>query len=130
MFRTLLFRGVRKCAMNGAKENRHLRYSSSGYRDPYQVLGVARGSSESDVKTAYKSLALKWHPDRNDSPQAEEKFKEISEAYTMITKGGPSANPFNGQQGDRGSGFRPQGQGFPHELFRQMFADQVSVIIV
>jgi len=55
-------------------------------RDYYEVLGVERGSSGDDLKKAYRRLAMKYHPDRNpDDPDAEEKFKEASEAYEVLT---------------------------------------------
>ena len=55
-------------------------------RDYYQVLGVERGASESDLKKAYRQLALESHPDRNpDDPGAEERFKELSEAYAVLS---------------------------------------------
>jgi len=55
-------------------------------RDYYEVLGVDRKASKDDVKKAYRKLAMKYHPDRNkDSPkEAEEKFKELSEAYEVL----------------------------------------------
>lgn len=55
-------------------------------RDYYEVLGVAREASEEDLKKAYRKLALQYHPDRNPgSHEAEEKFKEISEAYEILS---------------------------------------------
>ncbi|MHB8585000.1 MAG: molecular chaperone DnaJ [Thermoplasmatota archaeon] len=54
-------------------------------RDYYEVLGVPKEASVEDVKKAYRQLALKWHPDRNKSPEAEGKFKEISEAYAVLS---------------------------------------------
>ena len=54
-------------------------------RDYYQVLGVPRTASESEIKSAYRKLALQHHPDRNQgNPEAEEKFKEAAEAYSVI----------------------------------------------
>jgi molecular chaperone DnaJ len=54
-------------------------------RDYYEVLNVPRNASKEDIKKAYRQLALKYHPDRNKSPEAEEKFKEISEAYAVLS---------------------------------------------
>jgi molecular chaperone DnaJ len=54
-------------------------------RDYYDVLGVSKSASKDDVKRAYRELALKYHPDRNKSPGAEEKFKELSEAYAVLS---------------------------------------------
>ncbi len=52
--------------------------------DYYAILGVARDASDADIKKAYRRLAMKFHPDRNDSPEAEAKFKELSEAYQVL----------------------------------------------
>lgn len=56
------------------------------YKDYYQVLGVPKNAAEKDIKSAYRRLARKWHPDANPTNQkaAEEKFKEIQEAYEVI----------------------------------------------
>lgn len=54
-------------------------------RDYYEVLGVQKDATTQDIKTAYRKLALKYHPDRNKAPDAEEKFKEISEAYAVLS---------------------------------------------
>ncbi len=55
-------------------------------RDFYEVLGVSRDASERDIKKAYKRLAMKFHPDRNQGDaQAAEKFKEVKEAYEILT---------------------------------------------
>src|SRR4028119_317632 len=54
-------------------------------RDPYEVLGVARGASEEDIKKAYRKLARQHHPDRNPGDKsAEAKFKEVQEAYDIV----------------------------------------------
>jgi molecular chaperone DnaJ len=54
-------------------------------RDYYEVLGVQRGATEQEIKSAYRKLALQYHPDRNpNNPDAEEKFKECSEAYAVL----------------------------------------------
>ena len=56
------------------------------YKDYYKVLGVQKGAAEKDIKSAYRKLARKWHPDANPTNQkeAEEKFKEIQEAYEVL----------------------------------------------
>jgi curved DNA-binding protein len=56
------------------------------YKDYYEILGVDRKSDSDEIKSAYRKLALKYHPDRNpDDKQAEEKFKEINEAYQVLS---------------------------------------------
>jgi molecular chaperone DnaJ len=54
-------------------------------RDYYEVLGVPKDATKDQIKAAYRDLALKYHPDRNKSPDAEEKFKELSEAYAVLS---------------------------------------------
>ena len=55
-------------------------------RDYYEVLGVEKGASASEIKKAYRKLALKYHPDKNpDDTKAEEKFKEAAEAYEVLS---------------------------------------------
>jgi molecular chaperone DnaJ len=54
-------------------------------RDYYEVLGVARDADQKAIKDAFRSLALKYHPDRNKEPGAEERFKEIAEAYAVLS---------------------------------------------
>jgi molecular chaperone DnaJ len=54
-------------------------------RDYYEVLGVQRNASKDEIKDSYRKLAMQYHPDRNKSPDAEEKFKELSEAYAVLS---------------------------------------------
>lgn len=54
-------------------------------RDYYEVLGVNKNATASEIKSAYRKMALKFHPDRNKEKDAEEKFKEINEAYQVLS---------------------------------------------
>ncbi|OLD41390.1 MAG: molecular chaperone DnaJ [Thaumarchaeota archaeon 13_1_40CM_2_39_4] len=54
-------------------------------RDYYEVLGVQKNASQDEIKSQYRKLALKFHPDRNKSPDAPEYFKEVSEAYAVLS---------------------------------------------
>ena len=84
-------------------------------RDFYEVLGVNKGSSAEEIKKAYRKKALEWHPDRNKSAEAADKFKEVNRAYEILSDpqkkaaydqyghsafngpgGGAAGNPFGG----------------------------------
>lgn len=111
--------------------------------DYYQQLGVKRGATEKDIKRAFRKLAMKYHPDKNKDPGAEEKFKELAKAYDVLSNpekrkqydmfgGDPESNDFNhgphhhhhhdhGQtftvrMGDFGNGF-----GFDYDEFMKDF---------
>lgn len=72
-------------------------------RNPYEVLGVERSASADEIKSAYRKLALKYHPDRNaGDAQAEERFKEISEAYATLR------DPASRERFDRYGSTRPE----------------------
>ena len=59
--------------------------SAQEKRDYYEVLGLARNATPEQIKQAYRQLALKWHPDRNTAPDATDRFKEIAEAYAVLS---------------------------------------------
>jgi molecular chaperone DnaJ len=92
-------------------------------RDYYEVLGVGRNASEEEVKRAYRRLAVKFHPDKNpDDPHAEEKFKELGEAYDVLMDSDKRAAY------DRfgHAAFASGGAGFggfhdPFDIFREVF---------
>ena len=54
-------------------------------KDYYKILGLDKSASAEDIKRAYKKLAVKYHPDVNKDKEAEEKFKEINEAYQVLS---------------------------------------------
>ena len=83
-------------------------------RDYYEVLGVSNDSDEKELKKAFRSLARKYHPDKNDAPDADEKFKEIQEAYAVLSDSEKRRNYDRfGHNSPGGSPFGPGGfQGF------------------
>ena len=106
--------------------------------DPYQILGIARGASEADIKKAYRKLAKELHPDRNtDNPKAAERFSNVTAAYDLLSDpdkrarfdrgeidgdGNPAA-PFGfnpGPGGFRSSGFETGGADFG-DIFEGLF---------
>ena len=102
-------------------------------RDYYEVLGVQRNATTDEIKNIYRKLALKFHPDRNKSPEAEEKFKEISEAYAVLSDNekrkrydkyghvGPD-EAFRGSESNFEEIFKDMGfGGFAKTIFEQMF---------
>ncbi|HMW48032.1 MAG TPA: DnaJ domain-containing protein, partial [Cellvibrionaceae bacterium] len=92
-------------------------------RDYYEILGVAKGVSEADLKKAYRRVAMKYHPDRNpDDKDAEEKFKEASEAYEVLSdENKRAAYDQYGHAGLEGAG--GMGGGFGGGGFSDIFGD-------
>lgn len=70
-------------------------------KDYYKTLGISKGATDEDIKKAYKKQALKWHPDKNKSAAAEEKFKEIAEAYEVLSD--PKKREVYDQYGEEGN---------------------------
>lgn len=96
-------------------------------RDYYEVLGVARDASDRDIKKAFRRMAMKYHPDRNpDDKQAEESFKEVNEAYEVLSDNQKKAaydryghDAVNGQGGFGGGG----ADGGFGDIFGDVFGD-------
>jgi DnaJ-class molecular chaperone len=123
-------------------------------RNYYDVLGVAKTVTPDELKKSYRKLALEWHPDRNKSPEAHDKFKEINEAYEVLsdatkkqqydqfgTVGGPSGfgggnhyggnygqGPFSYSYSSSGGGNPFGGVDFsdPFDIFEQFFGGGFS----
>ena len=103
-------------------------------RDYYEILGISRNASSEEIKKAYRRLAVKYHPDKNrdNSKEAEEKFKEVSEAYKILSDGEKreiyDQYGHAGLQADVGAG----GGGFtgfdfdPFKIFDEVFGQRSS----
>jgi molecular chaperone DnaJ len=107
-------------------------------RDYYEVLGVQKNANKEEVKNAYRKLALQYHPDRNKSHNAEEKFKEISEAYAVLSDeekrkrydayGHVGAEEvFRGSEANFDEIFKDIGFGGFRDIFEQIFGGQGGV---
>lgn len=122
--------------------------------DYYETLGISKGASEAEIKTAYRRQALKWHPDRNKTTEASGKFKDVTKAYEVLSDpkkremydqygesafnrggsggfggggGGQSGSPFEGFGGFSSQGFENVdfgGFSDPFEIFEQFFGFQ------
>lgn len=101
-------------------------------RDYYEVLGLQKGASQDEIKKAYRTLAKKYHPDINKEPGAEEKFKEINEAYDTLSDEAKKARydqygfddptqGFGGGAGFNGAGFGGAGFGGFEDIINSFF---------
>ncbi len=101
---------------------------NNGKRDCYEVLGLGRAATEQEIKSAYRKLALQYHPDRNPERKDEstEKFKEITEAYSILMDSEKrAAYDRYGHAGVSGSGFQPDSTIFTdfEDVFGDFFGD-------
>jgi molecular chaperone DnaJ len=97
-------------------------------RDYYEILGVARDASESEIKKAFRRLARELHPDVSDAPDAEDRFKHVVEAYEVLSKR-ETRELYDryGHAGLRGGGFSPGAVDFDtiSHLFASLFGDEI-----
>ncbi|HXY51934.1 MAG TPA: molecular chaperone DnaJ [Terriglobales bacterium] len=93
--------------------------TGNGKRDYYEVLGVSRTAAEQEIKSAYRKLALQYHPDRNpNNPDAEERFKEASEAYAVLSDS--EKRSMYDRFGHAGVGASGAGVGFDPSSFQDL----------
>jgi molecular chaperone DnaJ len=97
-------------------------------RDYYELLGVARDASDADIKRAFRNLARELHPDVSDEPDAEARFKEVVEAYEVLSKS-ETRGLYDryGHAGLRSGGFQPGHVDFGNlaDLFAAFFGDDI-----
>lgn len=89
-------------------------------KDYYEILGLEKKCDESDIKKAYRKLALKYHPDRNKEEDSEEKFKNISEAYQVLSDKSKRSNYDNGFYNFDDFGYEP------FEMFNNIFKQHMD----
>ncbi|KAL3284710.1 hypothetical protein HHI36_018858 [Cryptolaemus montrouzieri] len=100
-------------------------------KDYYEILGISKNATDDEIKKAYRKLALQYHPDKNKSPKAEEKFKEVAEAYEVLSdKKKRDIYDTYGEDGLKGgagshgtAGFTYTFHGDPRATFAQFFGN-------
>lgn len=103
-------------------------------KDFYKILGIQKGANDDEIKKAYRKLALKYHPDKNKTPGADDRFKEIAEAYEVLSdkkkrdvydqygeEGLKGGVPGSGSNESGSTGFAYQFHGDPRATFAQFF---------
>src|SRR5687768_17461732 len=97
-------------------------------RDYYEVLGVGRGASDTEIKKAFRRVARELHPDVSEEPDAEERFKEAVEAYEVLSKS-ETRELYDrfGHAGLRSGGFRPSSFDFGNlaDIFSAFFGEDL-----
>ncbi len=91
-------------------------------RDYYEVLGLSKNANEQDIKRAFRKLAMQYHPDRNKAPDAEARFKEINEAYAVLSD--PQKRRTYDQFGHEGLNQQGFTGGNPFDIFNEFFGGQ------
>ncbi|KAF5458176.1 hypothetical protein F2P56_022230 [Juglans regia] len=110
------------CASQTSHTRRGGRFTVRAEADFYSVLGVSRNSSKPEIKSAYRKLARSYHPDVNKEPGAEQKFKEISNAYEVLSDDEKrSLYDKYGEAGLKGAGMGMGDFSNPFDLFESLF---------
>lgn len=104
-------------------------------KDYYKILGISKNATDDELKKAYRKFALRYHPDKNKSPDAEEKFKEVAEAYEVLSdkkkrdifdtygEEGLKGGVPGGQENYGGGNFTYTFHGDPRATFAQFFGN-------